>query len=241
LLFQKAIDYAKQFLGQEDALTILAKCQEEIASLEPHPNYPAEYRNWELFYWRHIPQWIMADHKRLKFKKSLDIGCAYGTLSLFCSRVCGCEVYCTDFIDVFISKALIRKYDFNFRVNNIELDPFPWQEKFDLIILTEVLEHFNFYPVPTLQKIISLLSENGRLYLTTPDAASWGKVTKYYSDLSDMPLPGKGHQVIDDHVYVYTKDELFDVLSKAGIKIERFDYSHVNKARNFNLTLAHSN
>jgi predicted SAM-dependent methyltransferase len=46
--------------------------------------------------------------------------------------------------------------------------------------MTEVLEHLNFHPVPTLKKVYNLLSENGALYLSTPDAYEWGKVNKYY-------------------------------------------------------------
>ena len=106
------------------------------------------------------------------------------------------------------------------------------------IILTEILEHFNYNPVPTLKKIRNLLTENGRLYLSTPDASQWGRVTKYYSTISDMPAPRRGLPLFDAHIYQYKKQELLNILISAGFVIQRFGYSPGYLAgRHFNLTL----
>lgn len=215
----------------------IKKCQNEIANLSPHPQYLQTYRNQEIFFWRHIPEWISKDYSRGNVKRCLDIGCAYGTLALYCKKLFNCEVYAIDYVDTYLSSLLVKKYDFLFNVNNIELDTFPWDVKFDVITFTEVLEHLNFNPVPTLKKIGFLLSENGKLYLSTPDASQWGKVTKYYSCLDEMLLPERGLPIVDDHVYQYNKSELFNVLKAAGLNVYRFGYSPGVASRHFNLTL----
>jgi len=213
----------------EDWEKIITDCQEEIVQTEPQPHYLSAYKNEEMLYWKNIPMWFYEDSLKNKIENCLDIGCAYGTLSLFAKKLFNCESYLIDFVDLYLSKKLVEDNGFHFKVNNIELDPFPWKETFDRIIFTEVLEHFNFHPVPTLKKIRSLLNGKGILYLSTPDAVQWGKVTKYYSDYYDMPTP-------NDHVYQFNKDELFDVLEQSGFEIDKFDYSSGVTSRHFNLT-----
>lgn len=212
--------------------------QEIILNLNPHPAYTLRYNNEEFFYWLFIPKWLYDDSKQLKRLKCLDIGAAYGTLALFSKlSLNDCEVYCIDFTNEYISDSLTNRYNINFSVTNIELDILPWESKFDVIIFTEVLEHLNFHPVSTLKKIRGLLNNNGVLYLSTPDASQWGRVTKYYSNLSDIPPPTPGTPAIDDHVWVYNKQELLSVVEAAGFKIRHFAYSPGTLGRHFNLAL----
>ena len=217
----------------------LKECQNEIAALNPHPYYLAAYRQQEYSYWQRIPRWIYLDVLERKPRNCLDIGCAYGTLLLYVKKLSNCDAYGTDFIDKYLSPAVVAKYNLHFCLNNIELDAFPWSYCYDSIIFTEVLEHLNFYAVPTLEKIGGLLSENGKLYLSTPDAAQWGKTTKYYSSYKAMPMPSAAlrSQVVDDHVWQFSQDELFDVIRAAGLEILRFDFAPGSPNQHFNLTL----
>ena len=216
----------------------IIKCQNEISSSsETNGYYVAAYRDTEIFYWMNIPEWIL-ESKSQHVKNCLDIGGAYGTLALYCKNIFDCNVYITDFVDNYLSKSLLKKYNITYAVNNIELDPFPWNVKFDVIILTEVLEHFNFHPIPTLKKIHSLLSDDGCVFLSTPDSIEWGVTTKYYNSLEEIPLPVKvTSQAIDDHVWQYNKNELLYVLDEAGFYVEKFAYSKGVMARHFNLML----
>jgi SAM-dependent methyltransferase len=226
---------------KKPSMRVILECQAEVAALDPYPEY-LSYRKGEFYFWVNIPQWIYEDSATRKIEKCLDVGCAYGTLSLYCRKLIGCDVYCIDGVDSYHSKSLFEKYNLQFRSSNIELDPFPFDFKFDIIILTEVLEHFNYHPVPTLKKIHNALSENGTLYLSTPDASQWGRVTKFYSKISDMPIPRKGLPVLDTmfepHVYQYQKQELLSVLDAAGFRVKRFKYSmNIFGTRHFNLAL----
>jgi 2-polyprenyl-3-methyl-5-hydroxy-6-metoxy-1,4-benzoquinol methylase len=217
----------------------LRGCQREVRRRDPHPHYETAYGRDELSYWLHIPRWIddlrAADTKVVRV---LDIGCGYGTLALFAKATFDCEVYCTDFTDEYLSRALAQEHGLRFAVNNIERDDFPWDLRFDIVILTEVLEHLNYHPVPTLGKIRRLLAPQGRLFLSTPDAAEWGRVTSHYERLCDIPDPSVPRPVVDAHVWQYNMDELLSVVHESGWTVERFAYSPGQGGRHFNLELA---
>jgi SAM-dependent methyltransferase len=218
---------------------VLRDCQEEIASLDPHPGYLKAYRREEDRYWWHIPRWLSEDAGRRKIETVLDIGCAYGTLLLFAKELTSCHPYAIDFVSGYLSPAVIARHEIQFLVNNIELDPFPWDRRFDAIIFTEVLEHLNFCPVPTLRKIAGLLNTDGRLYLSTPDAAEWGRVTTYYSSWKDMPLPSEElrSRVVDAHIWQFDEAELTEVMAEVGLSVVQFDYAPGMGARHLNMVL----
>ena len=216
----------------------IQKSQDHISmSSDTNRYYVTDYRDTEISYWSHIPKWIM-QLKNQNVKNCLDIGGAYGTLAIFCKNIFDCNVYVTDFVDIFLNKVLLKENDITFSVNNIELDKFPWNVKFDLIILTEILEHFNFQPVPTLKKIHSLLSDDGHLFLSTPDSSEWGITTQYYDSLEAIPKEKSDNfKIIDDHVWQYNKSELLYVLDEAGFIVENLKYSKGIVGRHFNLKL----
>jgi len=167
----------------------------------------------------------LPDFKKRVFVNCLDIGCAYGTLAVFCKTNLKCDTCCTDYTAKYISRHLLNKYNIDFAVSNIELDEFPWDKKFDIILFTEVLEHLNFHPVATLRKIRNMLSDNGVLYISTPDASQWGRVTKYYERIADMPNPTAGIPIIDDHVYQYSVAEFRKIVHDAGFKIQKLKFA----------------
>jgi 2-polyprenyl-3-methyl-5-hydroxy-6-metoxy-1,4-benzoquinol methylase len=207
----------------------IVDCQREIRYLS---NSARAERSW----WMHIPKWIREDWLGRSVENCVDVGCGYGTLAIYCRRLLNCPVYCIDFKQI-ISPLLAKKYGIKFSLGNFEMDPFPWDLNFDIVVFTEILEHLNFHPVPILRRLRDMLSRNGRLYLSTPDAAEWGKRTIYYTGIDKIPYPETGHKIVDDHVYVYNKDELLSIIDTAGLKVLRFGYSPGVLARHFNLTL----
>jgi SAM-dependent methyltransferase len=220
-------------------LRLLRECQQEIAEVGMHPHYARAYRAEEFHYWSHVPKWIDEDARTNRPARCLDVGCAYGTLLLFTKRLTGCEAYGIDFMNCFMNPAMVAKHGLRHAVCNIELAPCPFAGPFDVILFTEVLEHFNFRCVPTLEKLAGLLAPDGRLYLTTPDASEWGRVNKYYASCWDMPPPSndwKG-EVVDDHVWQFNITELIGCVLQAGLRIVRLEYSPGVLHRHFNLTL----
>lgn len=233
---RSSADAMKRYMT-EPWMKDLLECQEEIIRCGAIPHYVEGYRNQEISYWVRVAQWIFEDSGIRPVRRCLDIGCGFGTLALFCLRLHNCEVYCVDRSTDFQNEPLMRKHGMHFTVCNIELDPIPWDLKFDLIVFTEVLEHLNFNQLPTLRKIREHLAEGGRLYLSTPDAAQWGKMGRGYLDWRDMPYPQRGLPFIPGHSYHFSKDELFQLVDEAGFKVERFDYAPGFGARHLNVCL----
>ena len=225
-----------KFAKKEKYMKNILECQKEIANMSD--DYVSEYKGHELFFWKNIPKWMKEDNEKLNFKTCLDIGSAFGTLALYSKKFLGCQVTCVDIRELKMDKKTKKNFDFIHM--NIELGNLP-NKKYDMIILTEVLEHFNFHPLPTLKKIHAVLNDNGRLYLSTPDASQWSKVTKYYNSLNEMPYPNKNKKIVLDHIWQFSKEELLKVLDEAEFKVERFAYSPGLMHRHFNLTLVKKN
>jgi len=212
---------------------LVNKVQKEISSLSPHKYYRI-YKNEEGRYWKYIPDWIKEFNNNIKINNCLDIGIAYGTLSLITKEITNCNLYGVDFIK-YISNDILKKYNINYQLKNVELDSFDYDIKFELIILTEVLEHFNFNPVPTLIKIKNILTDNGVVMFSTPDSESdWDKLTQYGS-WKDIPDINYEIEIQDKHIYQYSLDELKELFSIVGFKIDktetsilRYNYKHIN-------------
>jgi len=128
-IFSQRIPKVEEY-KDTDWMRELLLCQDEIADCDPHPHY-ATYRKEEIVYWLQIARWLYEDARCSRVERTLDIGCAYGTLSLFCRKIFAGESYCTDFVDVFLSRSFIKSNDIHFLVNNIELEQLPWPLQFE--------------------------------------------------------------------------------------------------------------
>jgi 2-polyprenyl-3-methyl-5-hydroxy-6-metoxy-1,4-benzoquinol methylase len=209
--------------------------QDTISRLVANPYYQEKYRSVEHLYWLHIPAWIDAFCADRVVDRILDVGCAYGTLLVHGKRITGAQPFGLDFIDAFMSPALAADQGIDFRIGNVELEALPWSHRFDMVIFTEVLEHFNFQAVPTLVKVRNAVSDRGRLFLSTPDSAEWGRTYKYYRRYADLPDPGLGHPIHDDHVWQFNRKELEAVVAEAGWQIRRLAYAPGDGRRHLNL------
>ncbi len=210
----------------------ITRCQDEILELGTHPHFD-QYRREEMLYWLPVTRLLQEHHAVHPVTSCLDIGAAYGTLALYCKRKFGCSVYCIDFVDHFIGQGLLEKHGFHFAHNNIELDKIPWHIEFDVILLTEVLEHFNFNAVPTLQKTRNMLSDGGKLFISTPDASEWGTIDKYHSSYNELPEPDPEKNIVDDHVYIFNRNELLTIFQESGLHVDRLLYSPGTGDRHF--------
>jgi SAM-dependent methyltransferase len=213
----------------------LADIQKARAALDgPQGYYTRAYSKAETSYWEKLPVWMAEDRSRRKVRRVLDIGCGYGTLLAYAAAFYRAAGYCMDVTEYLIPQFRIPR-NLVYAKGNVELDPIPWREPFDLIIMTEVLEHFNFQPVPTLRKIHDALAPGGLFLLSTPNQEKWGKTTKYYQRLQDLPQVDRSRKIVDDHIWQYDERELRNVLDDAGFAILKFDYSTTENHRHFNV------
>jgi SAM-dependent methyltransferase len=193
--------------------------QNEILKHKAHEYY-ATYKQYEEAYWKRIPSWI--DQLR-DIDRTLDIGCGYGTLALYACTRHNCQVYCLD-NKQYLSNDIIDKYKFHYHISNIETEDWPKaviDTPFDLVIMTEVLEHLSTNPVVILNRLKSLLSDHGVILLSTPDAKYWGKIDKYYSSWRDIPERSLLDK--DEHIYQYDEKELRDIFKLSGLRIKKFE------------------
>lgn len=133
-------------------------------------------------------------------KSVLDIGPGHGFFSyLVIENLKG--INNVDIVDISdgsleMTKAIIGDGAGKIAYFNRDIFNYESDSKYDLIILGEVLEHLD-EPLLILNKLGSLLSENGYLWLTTPTNA-----------------PAL------DHVYLFrSKQEIIDLLEKANLEI----------------------
>jgi SAM-dependent methyltransferase len=229
----------RQHFSSEVSEALLAVQADIVQADMPGGFYDKAYRHAEPFYWWKIPGWMEKDAARHRVDRILDVGCGYGTLLAVAARIYRARGYCLD-VTPYLLSPVAFKWNLQSSQANIELTPIPWKGSFDVIIMTEVLEHLNFQPVPTLKKLRDALAPAGRLFLSTPDAKEWGRTQKYYKRLEDIPPPALGKIPIDDHIWQYTERELRQVLKEAGFMVERWDYAPGAGPRHFNVVLRRS-
>ena len=136
----------------------------------------------EDMYWA-IKQSIKKDYIR-KTDKILEVGCGMGYLTYSMLKegfnIRGCD----------ISQRAIEKARQTYNLENedlfFEADVYELSEnnnsKFDVIILTEVIEHI-FNPSDFIKTLFKLLNSGGHIIITTPNKSAYNKSIFWTSDL----------------------------------------------------------
>jgi len=223
--------------------TLLDSIQTAISAADPSENayYETSYRTEESAYWSKIPRWIVEDAELRQLiapnelVKILDVGCGYGTLLAFASAEYQGSGVCLDIIP-YLQPEIQQRYAITYVKTDVEKDAFPADLMVDVVLMTEVIEHLNFHPRFTLEKIYAALKPGGSFFLSTPDAEhGWGRMLDYYRSLDEMPPPDADKPWIDGHIWQYTEREIREVLENAGFTIERLTRSSGIVGKHFNI------
>ena len=109
------------------------------------------------------------------------------------------------------------------------LNFFAQQQKgrFDLILLTEVLEHLCIHPVDILRPLIQALSSQGRLYLTTPNffALEKRQLMQRWLNPQEVYPEADGNWDGHHHHREYCLTEMLPFIEQAGGRLKGFYYS----------------
>lgn len=158
-------------------------------------------------------------------KKVLEVGCgAGGILSRYFDA--GFDVLGLDFDEKFLDEARKRKIP----VKNGSLEKLRSDEKFDLIILSHVLEHI-VNPAAFLQELVKHLTDEGVLYIEVPSLDNVGKGGYNYDLLNYWQ---------NAHTIHFTIKSLILLCKKAGlnpIEVTTFIHSCWKKSGN-NLSIS---
>ncbi len=148
----------------------------------------------------------------------LDVGCAQGTLALLLAedgyKVTAVDIR-QDFLDYAKSRWTTGEIEF-VQGNAFELQ---LETKFDVIFANQILEHV-VYPQELIQKLSLLLNPGGKLIMTTPNSDYVRNSLPTFVELGD-PKCWEHKQFFadgDDHFFAYTKEELLNVFSGAGME-----------------------
>ena len=135
----------------------------------------------------------------------LDVGCATGSLLVNLRergwRVTGVEVSpCAEYAK--------EKYSLDVRTKPLEDINF-FTDSFDAILASHLIEHLN-NPRFFLSEARKILKKDGRLFITTPNISGF-----------QARLFGKyWRSAIFDHLYLFSKRTLTELLEKTGFKVE---------------------
>ena len=170
-----------------------------------------------------ILSYIKIDQERIKYtinllnnfgikgKKVCEIG--FGGIGLACRSVLKAEVDAYDYSNNF--KLLCDHYSIPYHFIDLNQPGIVLRQSYDAILLLEVIEHINRWPVEIFSELWEFLVEGGLLLVTTPNLHRLSNRLRM--------VTGKrlfAHFTPEDllmaHLREYTADELIFLLARAG-------------------------
>ena len=99
--------------------------------------------------------------------------------------------------------------------------------QYDLILLTEVLEHLPIHPLDLLPSLIQRLTVTGAIYLTTPNCFAYHKLRQVESRWNPQTVYPRqdGNWDAHHHYREYSAKELFKFITEAGGRVAAFYFS----------------
>lgn len=197
---------------------------------------PIEYLINSTTFWEPVFDYI----SRFKFKSCLEIGPGRGLLSYVIRESSGCInkldwiVYEKHERDTLENQEWYNCYnkinktstDINVIKGIVEKPSFDIKGKYDLIIMTEVLEHFTTRPDAVIRKMRTWLNKDGVICISTPDY----EPLHIYETYTEMPeyveTEGNTEEYFyTGHTYQYRKGELDTIFRGAGLEIVIYQLS----------------
>ena len=151
----------------------------------------------------------------------LDVGCANGDIAVELSDK-GYKVHGIDFEQLRLNNAknLASKYQQVIKFENKSFEELSYNNKYDVVLLGEVLEHFSD-PVDILRKIQVLLNPKGRVVITTPNIPSMRNRIKF-GILGIFPDNNPEHKFYFDY------KRFSKVILSANFELNYFETKYTN-------------
>lgn len=153
-------------------------------------------------------------------KKVLEIGCAEGSQSKVLEEKFGCSVTGVE-IDAEAAKEASRYCDrvITGNIETLNLDETFQGEKYDVVILADVLEHL-YDPVTALINVSSLLTDDGYVVVSVPNIVHASIIFEMIK--GNFTYQGLG--LLDEsHIRFFTAKSIIQTLNKSGYLIDFMD------------------
>jgi 2-polyprenyl-3-methyl-5-hydroxy-6-metoxy-1,4-benzoquinol methylase len=166
------------------------------------------------------------DALRLQPARALEVAAGGGGLAV-CLAAAGCSVVINDLREE-ETRAALAEYASPGSLEMIGgnlFDLTPEQTgKFDLVIACEVIEHVA-HPLDLLIHLKKFLGPQGRILLTTPNGSHFRNRLPTFSEVGDITeLEQRQFRPdADGHLFLLTPQELTDLATAAGLKIEQLN------------------
>jgi len=146
-----------------------------------------------------------------------DMACAQGNFALTLAEA-GYDVLALDLSEDFLRYARKKYTHGKFRTERVNIIEYRSPEKFDCVIMGEIIEHVAF-PDQLLKSAAENLNSGGILVLTTPNGNEYGQPLPTYRQVTNIEelIPKQFHW--GDHLFLYTEEELRDLLSQTGFEV----------------------
>lgn len=136
----------------------------------------------------------------------LDIGCSTGWITSIANDV----GFNAKGLEANPNAAAIAREKFGLDVYEGFVEDLDIEQRFDAVVMFHVLEHF-VDPIATLEKVKSILKENGKLLIVVPNAKSIG--TKIFKENYNWN--------IKHHISFFSEKSLEMTLQKSGLKKQK--------------------
>ncbi|MCA8923864.1 MAG: class I SAM-dependent methyltransferase [Planctomycetes bacterium] len=161
----------------------------------------------------------------------LEIGAFFGVVCI-CAAKLGFYTVAADIPEYMSLKEQQDRFgNHGIEVAEVRLEDYvmPFEdERFDAVIMCEVLEHLNFNPLPLIKEINRIGAPNSLFYLSLPNLAKLGNRMKLVRGVSNLtPIQDYFNQldptkieIANGHWREYTAAEIREMLERLGYEIE---------------------
>jgi 2-polyprenyl-3-methyl-5-hydroxy-6-metoxy-1,4-benzoquinol methylase len=112
-----------------------------------------------------------------------------------------------------------RYYGIEFRPSNIEVDDLPYEdETFDVVVMSEIIEHFHFQPLTAMRRAFRLVKPGGFMFVTTPALGYGWTEEQYTQPFEQIAEFAPGADPINPHLHmkIYSPEEFSRLLHACG-------------------------
>jgi len=160
--------------------------------------------------------------------KVLDIGCGFGSVSQGLVGL-GCDVYGMEINSDALTVLEQKKIK---PVKHDIMQPFTLNERFDLVLLLDVLEHV-FDPIALLKEALKVLRKDGSIIISVPlyfdlfdrvRILFTGSILSYDNHCYGRELYQKFRSYSYDHIRFFTNKDILEMCDLLDLRIEKLKY-----------------